>query len=107
MQYMKENCLSGFTSVPHRLINAPLSLFLVQFFKILERNPSYPHGKERNLPIWLASILLKKSPPMGCKELINLFRTKSISTLKYCVYDEMLKTPFQLLANCCGPSPSA
>ena len=55
----------------------------------------------------LASILLKKSPPMGCKELINLFRTTSVSTLKYCVYDEMLKTPFQLLADCCGPSPSA
>jgi len=33
----------------------------------------------------LASILLKKSPLTGFKELINLFTTISVSTLKYCV----------------------
>lgn len=50
----------------------------------------------------LASILLKKSPPVGCKELINLFKTMSVSTLKYCVYDETLNTPLQLFAGCCS-----
>lgn len=54
----------------------------------------------------LASILLKKSPPAGKKELINLFMTTSVSTLKYCVYDEILNTPFQLFGVCCS-NPSA
>lgn len=54
----------------------------------------------------LASILLKKSPAVGCKELINLFKTMSVSTLKYCVYDEILNTPLQLFAGCCS-NPSA
>lgn len=48
----------------------------------------------------LASILLKKSPATGFRELINLFKTISVSTLKYCVYDEILKTPLQLFAVC-------
>lgn len=54
----------------------------------------------------LASIFAKKSSPTGFKELINLFATTSVSTLKYCVYDEMLKNPCQLLAGCC-PKASA
>ena len=50
----------------------------------------------------LASIFLKKSP-VGYKELVNLLTTSSVSTLKYCVYDEMLNAPFQLLVDCCPP----
>lgn len=48
----------------------------------------------------LASILLKKSPVWGYKELSNLFKTTSVSTLKYCMYDATLNTPLQLFAGC-------
>lgn len=43
---------------------------------------------------------------MGYKELSNLSKTMSVSTLKYCVYDEMLNTPLQLFGGCCS-NPSA
>lgn len=58
----------------------------------------------------LASILLKKSPPIGYNELRILLRTMSVSTLKYWVYEEMLKNPFQLFVDWfvdCWASPSA
>ncbi|KAK7817625.1 hypothetical protein CFP56_042615 [Quercus suber] len=54
----------------------------------------------------LASILLKKSPAIGCKELISLFTTTSVSTSKYCVYDKILNIPLQPFAGCCS-NPSA
>lgn len=62
--------------------------------------------KDRTHRSGLASILVKKSPPMGYRELSNLFKTMSVSTLKYCLYDEMLNTPLQLFAGCCS-KPSA
>lgn len=53
-----------------------------------------------------ASILLKKSPLRGSNELSNLLITMSVSTLKYCVYEQILKTPCQVFVGG-GPPPSA
>lgn len=61
---------------------------------------SYTKRQHQTHRSGLASILLKKSPVWGNKELSNLFRTMSVSTLKYCVYDSTLNTPLQLFAGC-------
>lgn len=63
-----------------------ISKFL--FLRVCQFNFQMAYQREKECSTHrsgLASILLKKSPAMGFKELINLFKTTSVSTLKYCV----------------------